>query len=286
MTCVSNTIDLTNNDDLPLVSIVTPSFNQGAFIDETIKSVLTQKYPNIEYVVVDAESSDNTLDVLKSYNSDSRFRFVCEKDSGQADAINKGWSMCKGEIVSWLCSDDVYCDPLLFDQVIRIFQEHKNISVVHGRSIFIDEGGSYKYTTSLKEMNLDALMKGINPIYQPSTFIRRSAVDSIGQLRTDLNYLMDFEYWLRLATNGHEFMASDMVMSKYRVWANSKTSLSTGKFDQELVQILQMYGSPHVERVKRQFEIKNKFGFLMKIKHDYEWKFPIIRKILDQLRLN
>lgn len=285
MAFVYNPVNL-SSENLPLISIITPSYNQGIFIEETIKSVLMQQYLNIEYIVVDGKSNDNTIEILNSYNSDPRFKFICEKDLGQADAINKGWGMCRGEIVAWLCSDDVYCDPLLFDKIIKIFQAHKNVSVVHGRCIFIDAEGKYKYTTSLKELKLDSLMKGINPIYQPSTFIRKNAIDSVGQLRTDLDYLMDFEYWIRLAKNSHEFLAFDMVMAKYRVWENSKTSSSTNNFDKELVQILQMYESIHTERVRRQFEIKRSLSFITNLKRDYEWKFPIIRKILDQFRLN
>jgi glycosyltransferase involved in cell wall biosynthesis len=285
MSIISTSVNSFNNNP-PLISIVTPSYNQGMFIKETIESVLTQQYPNIEYVIVDGKSNDNTIEILNSYDSDPRFKFICEEDLGQADAINKGWRICKGEIVAWLCSDDVYCDPFLFERVVNIFQANKNVSIVHGRCIFIDADGEYKYTTSLKRLELKSLMKGINPIYQPSTFIRKSAIDSVGQLRTDLDYLMDFEYWLRLAKNGHEFLASDMVMAKYRVWENSKTSSNTNNFDQELIEILQMYDSVHTERVRRQFELKRKFGFFTKLKRDYEWRFPIIRKILDQLRLN
>src|SRR4051794_35419687 len=103
--------------DWPLVSIVTPSYNQGQFIRETIDSVLSQDYPNLEYWVIDAASTDQTLDVLRDYERDPRFHWISEADRGQSDAINKGWNRCQGSILAWLCSDDLYCPGAIKTQV-------------------------------------------------------------------------------------------------------------------------------------------------------------------------
>ena len=108
---------------LPLVSIITPSYNQGRFIRQTIESVLNQKYPNIEYIIVDGGSSDNTLEIIKEY--EGKIKWISEKDNGQSDAINKGFSMANGEIIAWLNSDDIYLEdaiqkPSIFSRPIRI----------------------------------------------------------------------------------------------------------------------------------------------------------------------
>src|SRR5438128_2723095 len=119
---------------LPLVSIVTPSFNQGIYIRATIESVLSQDYPNLEYWVIDAGSEDETLNVLKLYNNDPRFHWISEPDNGQSDAINKGWSRCNGEILAWLGSDDLYCPGTITSQV-NYLRSHPSVDAVYSDAI-------------------------------------------------------------------------------------------------------------------------------------------------------
>src|SRR5260221_9891758 len=126
----------------PLVSIVTPSYNQGKFIRETIESVLTQDYANIEYWVIDGGSTDETLGILQQYENDPRFHWISEPDKGQSDAINKGWSRCRGEIVAWLCSDDVYVEHAIKLQVSYLV-DHPEIGAVYGDVIYVDSEGKF-----------------------------------------------------------------------------------------------------------------------------------------------
>ncbi len=117
--------------ELPLVSIVTPSLNQGRFIQETILSVKDQTYPNIEHIIVDGGSTDGTLDIIKKYEGTYKMRWVSEPDSGQSDAINKGWRMAKGEILAYLNSDDTYM-PWAVETAVELFSEHPDVAIIVG----------------------------------------------------------------------------------------------------------------------------------------------------------
>src|SRR5260221_5302272 len=125
-----------------LVSIVTPSYNQGKFIRETIESVLTQDYANIEYWVIDGGSTDETLGILQQYENDPRFHWISEPDKGQSDAINKGWSRCQGDVLAWLCSDDLYCPGAIRTQVDYLLS-HPDVDAVYGDVLFVDVDNRY-----------------------------------------------------------------------------------------------------------------------------------------------
>src|SRR5262249_24895827 len=124
----------------PLVSIVTPSFNQGQFIRETIENVLSQDYPNLEYWGIDAQSTDQTLNILHEYETNPRFHCLSEPDQGQSDAINKGWSRRQGSILAWLCSDDLYCPDAVTTQ-INYLLAHPEVDAVYSDAVAIDVGG-------------------------------------------------------------------------------------------------------------------------------------------------
>ena len=128
-------------DENPLVSIVTPSFNQGRFLEATIQSVLNQDYVNVEYIVVDGGSTDNCVDILKKY-SDQLAHWMSEPDAGQTDAINKGFSLATGEIFAWLNSDDIY-RPGAISEAVAYLQDHPNEGMIYGDADFIDENGNW-----------------------------------------------------------------------------------------------------------------------------------------------
>lgn len=180
----------------PMVSIVTPSFNQGHFIEETILSVKNQDYPNIEHIVVDGGSTDNTLEILRKYESTYNLRWVSEPDEGHADAVNKGFRMAKGEIIGWLNSDDVYFDRGVIRAVVEAFQRHQEADIVYGDCVYIWEDGTILRIQCVPGFRYSRLLRGCI-LEQPAVFFRRHVVES-HQLDKRLKVAIDYEYWLRI----------------------------------------------------------------------------------------
>ena len=202
----------------PLVSIVTPSLDQGSYIEETIKSVLTQDYGNLEYLVIDGGSSDNTLDILRRY--DGQIRWVSESDKGQADAVNKGIEMAKGEIIGWLNSDDVFL-PGAVSKAIECFAEFPHLAMVYGKCDFVDQEGSVVGQYPTEPFNFDKLAI-VNFICQPATFFKKSAFEGIGGLNSKLEYAFDLDLWIRVSQNSRVHYLPD-YLSRYRLHGASKT---------------------------------------------------------------
>lgn len=232
---------------LPIISIVTPSYNQGQYIDETIKSVLAQDYPNIEYIVIDGGSTDNTVEILKSYGE--RVRWISEKDNGQTDAIKKGFELSSGEIITWLNSDDVFL-PTAVSKAVDFFKRNPEAALVYGKSYYIDSGGKRVGEYPTRPFDLK-LLPEFNFICQPSAFFTRDAYTSVGGLDAKLHYGMDYDLWSKLSK---EYVLGyiDDYLSLYRLHAESKTvaqrhQLKQGKETMELA--LKHFGRAPVNRV-------------------------------------
>ena len=205
-------------NELPSISIITPSLNQGNFIEETIRSVLSQNYPLLEYVVVDGGSEDQTIDILKKY--DPSIKWISEIDKGQADAINKGVQMTKGSIVAWLNADDIFL-PGSLSRVADCFLRNPEVALVYGASHFIDEKGKVlgKYPT--EPLNLKRLAM-FNFICQPSAFFRRQVFNDVGGVSTSLQYTMDYDLWIRIVHKSPVKYLPEFL-SGYRLHPSSKT---------------------------------------------------------------
>ena len=180
----------------PLVTIVTPSFNQGRFIRQTIESVLNQDYPNIEYIIMDNGSRDETAAIALEYAS--RLTFVPEQDRGQSHAINNGFRRGRGEILSWLNSDDILL-PGAVSAAVRAFQEMPRVGAVYGDGFTMDLDGQFSarfpYT---QKFNLYRLANISDYILQQTVFLRRAVLVEVGYLREDLHFTLDWELWIRI----------------------------------------------------------------------------------------
>jgi hypothetical protein len=181
---------------LPRVSIVTPSFNQAAFLEETIQSVLGQDYPDLEYMVIDGGSTDGSLEIIEKYAERLAY-WVSEKDNGQADAINKGLARTSGEIVAWLNSDDTYL-PGAIQAAVAALQACPECGLVYGDVLAVDGQGKPQNLIRYGDWGLDGLLQ-FRIIGQPAVFMRRSILAQAGELDTRFDYLLDHHLWLRIA---------------------------------------------------------------------------------------
>lgn len=216
--------------DGPLVSIVTPSFNQGCFIEETIKSVLNQSYKNIEYCVFDGGSTDNSVQILEKY-SDQLF-FVSESDDGQTDAINKGLKMAKGEYLCYLNSDDTL-EPFAVSKIVDFLEKNSDVDVVYGKADYIDKEGNHLNPYETFDWDLEKF-KGHCFICQPATMWRRSTIKKWGYFNENLHYVMDYEYWLRIAANGGKLVYLPILLANSRLYEETKTMSGRGKIFEEV----------------------------------------------------
>jgi glycosyltransferase involved in cell wall biosynthesis len=182
--------------DMPLVSIVTPSYNMGRYIEETIRSVLDQSYPLIEYIVMDGGSTDETLKIVERYKA--KLRCDSSPDNGAADAINKALRMSSGEICAWLSADDAYL-PNAIATVVEAFKEDSTIGVVYGEGLWTDASGSVlgRYPTSPQAV---AEFGKECRICQPAVFIRRACMEQVGFLNSQLTSAFDYDLWVRLSS--------------------------------------------------------------------------------------
>lgn len=224
----------------PRISVVTPSFNQGRFIGQTIKSVLSQEYPNLEYVVQDNNSDDDTLSILGSVKAPN-FSFYVERDDGQADAINKGFARCTGEIMGFLNSDDILLPGALV-QIARVFHDHPLIDVVYGNRVLIDTQDNIIGRWVLPYHDGE-LLRHIDYIPQETLFWRRSLWERIGgRLDDKLAFALDWELLLRLLDSGGKFFHIPRFLGGFRIHQDQKTNCDFAiNGIQEIVQLRRVY---------------------------------------------
>lgn len=236
-----------------LVSIVTPSLNQGKFIHQAIDSVLSQGYPHIEYLVIDGGSSDGTTGILRSYGN--RLRWVSEPDTGQAQAINKGWRRTRGEIITWLNADDLLAPGAVL-RAVEAIQTDPGLGGVYGDCTYVSEGGDAIEAYPVRPYDYDLLViETENFIPQPGTFLRRSVVERVGGLDESFHYVLDHDLWLRMGLYAPMKYLPDEI-GRARVHKAAKTLRAISGFAEEF---LRMYHKllaqpgfpPHLRKKER-----------------------------------
>lgn len=222
----------------PKVSIVTPSFNQGVFIEETIRSVLLQGYPNLEYIIMDGGSTDESIDIIRKYESWITF-WVSEPDSGQSNAINKGFKMATGEIVAWLNSDDLYTAGAIIT-IVKVFLKDPGRTIVYGDCDIINETSRVVSHQKARKFELKKLYYG-NIFAQPASFMNAIKFNKVGFLDESLHYSMDYDLWMRLGYEhgGMQYIAKTLAL--FRLHGNSKSVSQRKNFYQESTCILDKF---------------------------------------------
>jgi glycosyltransferase involved in cell wall biosynthesis len=208
-----------SSSSLPLVSIVTPSYNHARFLEFTIRSVLGQDYPNLEYILVDGGSTDGSVEIIHRY-ADRFAWWVSEKDRGQTDAINKGFAHASGQILAWLNSDDTY-EPHAISEAVAFLQGRPEIGLVYGDTNFIDENGSVIGRFPAAQTSYRRLRRGYVHIPQQASFWRGDLWKKVGPLDPSFYFAMDYDLWVRLA-------AQAPVQYTRQLWANFRLH-SAGK---------------------------------------------------------
>lgn len=207
--------------DSPRLSIITPSYNQGAFLEAAIRSVLDQGYRPLEYIVVDGGSTDESVAIIRRYAGRLAW-WVSEKDRGQASAVNKGLARATGDIVGWLNSDDVYL-PGCFEAVVAAFHQDPSVDVVYGDFDYIDREGNLILHKKEIPIDLSVMLFGRSHVCQPTVFLRRRVIQRVGLLDERLHYSLDWEWFWRIGKAGHTFRQIRRPLAGYRWQANSKS---------------------------------------------------------------
>ena len=265
----------------PKISIITPSYNQGQFIEETILSVINQNYPLIEYIIIDGGSTDNTIEIIKKYTKHITY-WVSEKDSGQSEAINKGFKRATGDIVCWLNSDDILM-PNAIREVANFFEENNDVNILNGYTVVIDKKSNILFNLFLLNQKKWYACHGIYYIAQPSLFWRRKIFESIGLLREDFHTLMDKEFLIKMFEKNMEIRNFKKILAGFRLHESSKTTLINGingtkekeqkNYDQLIIK--QLYGEKYVQNPKLFFKTIYRMEKLFKGIYFKSWLFTL-----------
>jgi glycosyltransferase involved in cell wall biosynthesis len=217
----------------PLISILTPSFNQAKYLEQTILSVFSQDYPAIEYLIIDGGSTDGSIEIIKKY-SDRIAWWISEKDNGQAEAVNKGLKQAKGKYIGWLNSDDFYL-PGAISQAVELLETNPKAAFVFGNVKSIDENGKVTNIMRYDHWKFSDLMH-FNIIGQPGVFIRKENMDRVGGLDLNYHFLLDHHLWLRLAA-GSDVVYSDKIWAAARFHPNAKNVALAPEFGKEAIRL-------------------------------------------------
>lgn len=223
----------------PKISIITPSYNQAQYIEETIRSVLLQGYPNLEYFIIDGGSKDHTVEIIRKYEA-WLSGWVSERDSGQSEAINKGFSRCDGEIFTWMCSDDLLTKGAL-KTVASLFIAKPETGAVAGACYCQYDDEPEKNIVRKVDWKGWELTPYAAAVWQPSCYLRRSLVKRESLVRTDLHYCMDRELWTYLCSQKAKWEWEDQVLSIYRFTGANKSMVGKHKIIAELETIYRDY---------------------------------------------
>ena len=223
----------------PKVSIITPSFNQGRFLEAAIQSVLGQTYSNIEYIVVDGGSKDESVEIIRKYQPRLAWS-VSEKDRGHADALNKGFSHATGEILAWLNSDDVYF-PNAVAEAVSALQEHPEVGMVYGDAQLIDDAGAVVGQFASRQTDYRRMLRGSVHIPQATTFFRAGLWRQVGPFDLSLFFSFDYDLWVKLAKIS-QLLYVPGRWAQFRIHEAGKTLANDDRCYPDMLRVLEREG--------------------------------------------
>lgn len=217
-----------------LISIVTPSYNQAPYIEETIRSVLAQDYPEIEYIIVDGSSADGTVDIIKKYEDNISW-WVSEKDNGQTDAINKGFARARGDVLAWINSDDTY-ELGAVSAAAKYLQEQPEVGMVYGDCNFINQNGKVIGKFGAAQTNYRLIRQGYVHIPQQTMFFRADLWKQVGPLDPSFYFAMDYDLWTRISKRA-EIKYVPQTWANFRLHTSGKTIMADDRCWPEMVRV-------------------------------------------------
>jgi glycosyltransferase involved in cell wall biosynthesis len=223
------------SSELPLVTIVTPSYNQAGYLEATLRSVLEQDYPRIEYIVIDGGSTDGSLEILKRYAA-RLSGWVSEKDQGQTDAINKGFDRARGEVLAWLNSDDTY-EPGAVGAAVEALRTRPQAGMVYGEANFIDQHGRLIGRFPAAQTDYKRLRRGYVHIPQQASFWRADLWNQVGPLDPSFYFAMDYDLWVRLAKLSTLQYLPGQVWANFRLHSSGKSVVSDSRCWPEMLKV-------------------------------------------------
>jgi glycosyltransferase involved in cell wall biosynthesis len=275
----------------PKISVITPSYNQGQFLEQTILSVLGQSYPNLEYIIVDGGSSDNSVDVINKYEKHIAY-WVSEKDSGQSNAINKGFERATGDILCWLNSDDMFM-PGIFSFISNELDIAKPMLLTGSSIRYLETAEGIKTSGHTVISDCQELsLKDVDYIMQPSTFWTRKAWHEIGKLNEDFHYVFDWEWFLRAELLEIPVKVVNKALSIYRIHGEQKTGTGGNQRYREIINLYNQFSPENTfifnKLVANNSRINNRIAktlkWILKITNDRDIDVTMLKILFPEFR--
>jgi len=248
---------------LPLVSIITPSFNQANYLEATIQSVLEQSYPHIEYIVIDGGSTDGSVDIIKKHQSRIA-SWVSEQDKGQTEAINKGFNRAKGDILAWINSDDTYANPNAVADAVNFLIANPETAMVYADCNFIDEQGKVIGKFASRQTDYEKLRGGYVHIPQQTMFFRAKYWKELGPLDPSFYFAMDYDLWVRIAKHAPIKYLPGKTWANFRIHTSSKTNVNDERGWQEMLRVHYREGGSFFSPIVAKYYARKLIGPLWK----------------------
>lgn len=271
-------------ESLLKITVITPSYNQAQYLEQTILSVIGQEYPNLEYIIMDGGSTDNSVDIIKKHEHHLTY-WQSQKDNGQGAAINAGFAMATGDILCWLNSDDMFMPGALL-KIAKLFSNINKPTILFGNCLHFNEHNSRTRGSDVVKSHKELKLELCDYIIQPSTFWNRSAWEQTGKINELFHYTFDWEWFIRAKKLGVTFSPINDYLSLYRIHEAHKSGSGGDKRNLELAEIYRMYSGEKLKKAFIRFKKYDKYNWihnLIYVANLYDYKF--LQRIIKLLLL-